>query len=90
MYIRADKFYDLYERKVTDILTLLGDLGGLLEFFCMIGGHFVTFFAQKLFMSSIIRKIYHIRKYDNIEKEANKRVPRSMRDDEDTSRVALE
>ena len=30
VYIRADKFYDSYERKVTDILTLLGDLGGLL------------------------------------------------------------
>ena len=67
VYIRADKFYDSYERKVTDILTLLGDLGGLLEFFCMIGGLLVTFLAQKLFISSIIKKIYHIRKYENIE-----------------------
>lgn len=29
VFIRADKMYDSYERKVTDILTLLGDIGGL-------------------------------------------------------------
>jgi hypothetical protein len=45
VYIRADKFYDSYERKVTDILTLLGDLGGLLEFFVMIGGLLVGFLS---------------------------------------------
>jgi len=45
VYIRADKFYDSYERKVTDILTLLGDLGGLQEFFIMIGGLLVNFLA---------------------------------------------
>ena len=70
VYIRADKLYDSYERKVTDILTLLGDLGGLLEFFCMIGGLLVSFIAQKLFMASIIKKTYHIRKYENLEEEA--------------------
>ena len=70
VYIRADKFYDSYERKVTDILTLLGDLGGLLQFLVMIGGVLVAFLSQKLFMASIIKKIYHIRKYENIEHEA--------------------
>ena len=70
VYIRADKFYDSYERKVTDILTLLGDLGGLLEFFVMIGGLLVGFLSQKLFMASIIKKIYHIRKYENLTHEA--------------------
>jgi hypothetical protein len=29
VYMRADKMIDSYERQVTDILTLLGDLGGL-------------------------------------------------------------
>lgn len=31
VYIRSDKLYDSYERKVDDILTLLGDIGGLAE-----------------------------------------------------------
>lgn len=30
VYLRADKMYDSYERKVTDLLSLMGDLGGLL------------------------------------------------------------
>lgn len=38
----------------------------------MIGGLLTSFIASKLFMSSIVKKIYHIRKYDNIEYEANK------------------
>jgi hypothetical protein len=29
IYIRADKYYDVYERQVMDVLTLLGDVGGL-------------------------------------------------------------
>jgi hypothetical protein len=74
VYIRADKFYDSYDRQVTDILTLLGDLGGLMEFFVMIGGLIVTFIASKMFMASIVRKIYHIRKYENIEEEADKKL----------------
>lgn len=54
------------------MLTLLGDVGGLLEFFKLIGELLVGFVASRIFMSSIIRKIYHIRKYDNIEYEASK------------------
>jgi hypothetical protein len=73
IYLRADKTYDNYERKVTDILTLLGDLGGLQEFFLLVGGLLVGFITQKMFMASIIKKTYHIRKYDNIEDEMKKR-----------------
>ena len=43
VYIRSDKLYENYERKVTDILTLLGDLGGLKEFFLLVGGLLVSF-----------------------------------------------
>lgn len=71
VFIRADKFYDSYARKVTDILTLLGDIGGLQDFFIMCGGVLVGFLAQKMFMSSIVKKIYHIRNYGNIEYEAS-------------------
>jgi hypothetical protein len=40
----------------------------------MIGGLLVGFLSQKLFMASIIKKIYHIRKYENIEHEAQRKL----------------
>ena len=66
VYMRADKFYDSYERKVTDILTLLGDIGGLKEFFIACGMLIVGYISQRIFMSNIVKKIYQIRKYENI------------------------
>jgi len=69
LYMRSDKMYDSYERKVNDLLTFMGDIGGLSEALIGIGVVIVGFINQKLFMSKIIRKIYHIRKYENIEHE---------------------
>jgi hypothetical protein len=70
VYLRSDKFYDSYSRQVTDLLTLLGDIGGLKEFFLLIGSLFVNYLASRMFMSSIVRRIYQIRRYDNLEDEA--------------------
>jgi hypothetical protein len=61
--------FDKYERQVYDILIFLGDIGCLTEALISIGTLIVGFFTQKMFMSKIVRKIYHIRKYDNIESE---------------------
>jgi len=69
LYMRSDKMYDAYERKVNDLLTFMGDIGGLSEALIGIGVVIVGFITQKMFMSKIIRKIYHIRKYENIEHE---------------------
>jgi len=69
VYMRSDKMYDAYERKVNDLLTFMGDIGGLSEALIGIGVVIVGFITQKMFMSKIIRKIYHIRKYENIEHE---------------------
>jgi len=66
VYIQADKFYDSYDRRVTDILTVLGDLGGLQDFLEIVGHILVGYVAKKMFISSIVRKIYHMRKYENI------------------------
>jgi len=63
----------VYNRKVNDLLTFLGDIGGLSEALLGIGMLLVGFLSQKMFMSKIIRKIYHIRKYDNIDHEAMKK-----------------
>ena len=62
IYLRSDKKYDVYSRQVTDILTSWATLLG-------IGMLTVGFISQKIFMSKIVRKIYHIRKYDSIESE---------------------
>jgi hypothetical protein len=72
VYFRSDKFFDSYSRQVTDLLTLLGDIGGLKEFFLLIGSIFVNYLASRMFMSSIVRRIYQIRRYDNLEEEAGK------------------
>lgn len=71
VYLRSDKMYDSYNRKVDDLLTLLGDIGGLFE--ALLGGGIIIvgFITQKMFMSKIVRKIYHIRKYENIDYESN-------------------
>jgi hypothetical protein len=69
IYMRSDKMYDSYERKVNDILTFMGDIGGLSETLINIGVLIVGFITQKMFMSKIVRKIYQIRKYENIDDE---------------------
>lgn len=74
--MRSDKLFDKYERQVYDILTFLGDIGGLTEALISIGSLIVGFFTQKMFMSKIVRKIYHIRNYDNIEHETQERLNR--------------
>lgn len=73
IYIRADKFYDKYSRTTNDILKLLGDLGGLQTFFMLIGSVMVGFVSQQLMISDIVKRIFHIRKYDNVIYEAKKK-----------------
>ena len=67
--MRRDRFYDQYERKVYDVLTFLGDIGGLKEALHAIGILFVSFLSHKMMISKIVKKIYHIRTYNNIEKD---------------------
>lgn len=71
--MRTDKFYDSYSRKVDDVLTYFGDIGGLAEALFGFGMVVVGFLAQKMFMSKIVKKIYHIRKYDNLDHEIKRK-----------------
>ena len=50
----------------------MGDLGGLKEFFLMVGELLLGFIVSKMFISAIVKKIYHMRRYENIEYEAAK------------------
>lgn len=61
VYIRYDKYYDYYERKVNDILMLMGDIGGLYHAFIIIGSMLVGFFTQKYFLTKIFKRIYLFR-----------------------------
>lgn len=70
--MRSDKSYDSYERKVNDILTLLGDIGGLQGSLFIFGFVIVGLFASKYFMSKIVKKIYQIRKYENLVQDKEK------------------
>lgn len=81
IYMRSDKMYDSYERKVNDLLTFMGDIGGLSEALIGIGVMIVGFITQKMFMSKIVQKIYHIRKYENIENESQGRKTKKVKVD---------
>jgi len=56
----------MYERKVSDILTLMAEIGGLHKALFTIGMILVSFVAQKVFMSNVVRHIYQVRNYENI------------------------
>lgn len=48
----------MYERKVSDILSLMAEIGGLHKALFAIGMILVSFVAQKVFMSNVVRRIY--------------------------------
>jgi hypothetical protein len=56
----------MYERKVSDILSLMAEIGGLHKALFTIGMILVSFVAQKVFMSNVVRRIYQVRNYENI------------------------
>jgi hypothetical protein len=67
IFIRLDKSYESYERKVNDMISLLAAIGGLQKALFSIGMIAVSLVAQKVFMANIIHKVYQIRKYENAE-----------------------
>ena len=60
VYFRLDANYDNYYRRVYSIGDLLGQTGGLYSSVLMIGGFIVGIFSERLFVSSILHKIYQI------------------------------
>jgi hypothetical protein len=60
--VRFDKSYDIYDRKVIDLLTYLAEIGGLHKALFSIGTIIVSFVAQKVFISNVIKHTYQVRK----------------------------
>lgn len=59
-----DKSFDIYERKIYDLMEMLGDIGGLAESLNILGAFLVVFFAHRMFIGSILRNIYQLRNAD--------------------------
>ena len=90
VYIRYDSAYDIYTRTVYGVLDWLSDMGGLTESLMAIFGMFVTYFANRLFVSKIVGKVYQIRKYENIDLKG-KSSKNALNDDSEnnTSRLPI-
>lgn len=62
IYLSVDKEYSVFERKVMTFADLLGNLGGLYEIGLIVGSLTIGIFSERLFVSSIIHKIYQLDK----------------------------
>ena len=63
LFFRAENQSRQYKRVGYDVLTYLGDLGGLLDFVLMFGFLFTSCFATKLFSAALIGQVYRIQRY---------------------------
>jgi len=54
-----------YERKVFNFMEVTGNIGGLFEIMQIGGGFFVGLFSGKLFLFSILSKLYHVEEPNN-------------------------
>ena len=63
VYLRAENQSRFYKRVGYDILTYLGDLGGLLDFVLALGFAITSFFSTKLFSAALIGQVYRVQRY---------------------------
>ena len=57
-YFRADSEKHFYQREIYDVLSYLGDLGGLFDILFIIGISLTSFFFSKLFLAALIGQAY--------------------------------
>ena len=62
LYFRADVSRNIYRRENYDILTFLGDMGGLLDILLAIGWTFTSFLTSRLVMAELVRNVYKIQR----------------------------
>ena len=60
IYFRYDKTSDIYERQIFSLAELLGQAGGFYGALLAIGSILIFIFSERLFVASILRKIYQI------------------------------
>ena len=60
IYLRANNEQRLYKREGYDMLTYLGDLGGLADVLLIAGSSLTGLFSAKLFQAALISSAYKI------------------------------
>lgn len=58
VYVRLDKGYNIYQRQVQDLLTVIAAIGGLQKALFAIGMLLTTYITKKFFHSKIVSKVY--------------------------------
>ena len=59
-YLRQDEQKRLYKREEYDILTYLGDMGGLLDIILLFGVFLSSKFVNRLFHAALVKQTYRI------------------------------
>ena len=67
VYIRLDSNYDEFSRRVYSFGDLLGQTGGLYSALFIAGSVMVAIFTERLFVSSILKKVYQIDEVRDVE-----------------------
>jgi len=60
LYFRYDKTSDIYERQIFSFAELLGQAGGFYGALFAGGSLLIFIFSERLFVSSVLKKIYQI------------------------------
>ncbi|CAI2358867.1 unnamed protein product [Moneuplotes crassus] len=68
IYFRFDKTSDIYERKIYSLGELIGQAGGFYTLLSLVGSILLFIFSERLFVSSILAKIYQIDKWQEQER----------------------
>ena len=63
IFFRADSENRFYKREGYDLLTFLGDLGGLFDICMIMGMSLTSIFAGRMFTAALIRSAYRVQKY---------------------------
>ena len=53
-----------YERQVFSFMDVFGNIGGLLEIMSIAGGFIVGLFSDRLFLFTLLSKLYHVEEPD--------------------------
>ena len=67
MFLRAENFHRLYTREYYDMLTYLGDLGGLMDVALLFCWFISGLFATRLFQAALVNSAYKVQEYMNNE-----------------------
>ena len=68
-YVRRDFNKLTMERDVVDLMTQISLVGGFSSITYFLFSYFVSFFSSKLFVASLLRKLYHVKGFPDLTKD---------------------